>query len=65
MVIVMAEDQTMEHPIGADGTSRAGGRVEPILPPRPTPTHVDGVLRQSDFPALPVGARPRIHLPAA
>jgi hypothetical protein len=53
MVIVMAEDQPMEHLLPADGTSRAGGEVEPILPPRPTPTQVDGVVRQSDLPALP------------
>jgi hypothetical protein len=45
MVIVIAEGQAMEHPLGADGTSRAGGEVEPILPPRPTPTQADGVLR--------------------
>jgi hypothetical protein len=53
MVIVMAEDQAMEHPVAADGTSRAGGEVEPILPPEPTPTQADGVLRQSDLPGLP------------
>jgi hypothetical protein len=53
MVIVMSEDQAMEHPPAAEGTSRAGGEVEPILPPRPTPTQADGVLRQSDLPALP------------
>jgi hypothetical protein len=57
MVIVMAEDQAIAHPLAAAGTSRAGGGVEPILPPilppRPTPTQGDGVLRQSDVRALP------------
>src|SRR5919106_4096391 len=43
----------MELPLAADGTSRAGGEVEPILPPRPRPTQADGVLRQGDLPALP------------
>ena len=53
MVIVLAEDQAMEHPLAADAISHAGGEVEAFLPPRPTATQADGVLRQSDVPALP------------
>jgi len=43
----------MEHPPTANGTDRTAGGVDTILPPCPTPTQPDGVLRQSDLPALP------------
>jgi hypothetical protein len=43
----------MGHPSTANATGRRTGGLDTILPPPPTPTRADGVLRQTDLPELP------------
>jgi hypothetical protein len=50
-------DDAMQHRSTAKGIDLMSGAPGTILPARPNPTQPDGVLRQSDLPALPTPVR--------